>query len=55
MAWMRNVHNLHHTGHIENYTKCTADLQLVALFRQHLVLVQFSGSQTQAGDSGVYF
>ena len=43
-----NLHNLHHTGHIENH-KHTADLQLVALFPSHLVLVQFFGSQTQAG------
>ena len=27
----------------------TADLQLVALFPSHLVIVQFFGSQTQAG------
>ena len=44
-----NLHNLHHTGHIENHKQHTADLQLVALFPSHLVLVQFLGSQTQAG------
>ena len=41
--------NLHNPGHIENYKQHTADLQLVALFLSHLVLVQFFGSQTQAG------
>ena len=44
-----NLHNPHHTGHIENRKQHTADLQLVALFPSHLVLVQFFGSQTQAG------
>ena len=43
------LHNPHHTGHIENYKQHTADLQLVALFPSHLVLVHFFGSQTQAG------
>ena len=36
-----NLHNPHHTGHIENFKQHTADLQLVALFLSHLVLVQF--------------
>ena len=44
-----NLQNPHHTGHIENRKQHTADLQLVALFPSHLVLVQFFGSQTQAG------
>ena len=39
----------HHKGHIEKYKPHTADLQLVALSPLHLVLVQFFGSQTQAG------
>ena len=44
-----NLHNPHRTGHIENHKQHTADLQLVALFPSHLVLIQFFGSQTQAG------
>ena len=44
-----NLHNPHQTGQIENHKQHTADLQLVALFPSHLVLVQFSGSETQAG------
>ena len=44
-----NLHNLHHTDHIENHKQRAADLQLVALFPSHLLLVQFFGSQTQAG------
>ena len=39
-----NLHNAHHTGHIENSKQHTADLQLVALFPPHVVLVQFSSS-----------
>ena len=35
------IHNLHHTGDIENHKQHTADLELVALFPSHLVLVQF--------------
>ena len=46
---MCNLHNAHHTGHIENRKQHIADLQLVTLFASHLVLVQFFGSQTQAG------
>ena len=38
-----------YTGHFENHKQHTADLQLVALLPSHLVLVQFFGSQTQAG------
>ena len=34
-----NLHKQHHTGHIENLKQNTADLQLVALFPSHLVLV----------------
>ena len=41
-------HNPHHIDHFENY-KHTADLQLAALFRSHLVLVQFSGSHRLDG------
>ena len=37
---MCNLHNPHHTGHIENYKQHTADLQLVALFPSHLGLIQ---------------
>ena len=44
-----NLHNPHHTGHIENRKQHTAYLQLLALFISHLVLVQFFGSQTQVG------
>jgi len=36
---MCNLHNPHHTGHIENRKQHTADLQLVALFPSHSVLV----------------
>ena len=36
-----NLHNPHHRGHIENRKQHTADLQLVALFPSHFVLVQF--------------
>jgi len=46
-----NLHNPHHTGHVENLKQHTADLQLVALFPLHSVLV--FGSQTQAGWWGV--
>ena len=35
------LHNLHHTGHIENHKQHTADLQLVALFPSHLALDHF--------------
>ena len=45
-----NLHNPHHTSHIENHKQHTADLQLlVALFPSHLVIVQVFASQTQAG------
>ena len=44
-----NLHNPHHTGHIENRQQHTANLQLLALFPSHLVLVQFFGSKTQVG------
>lgn len=43
------VCNPHHTGHIENYQQNTADLQLLALALPRLILVQFSGLQTQVG------
>ena len=43
------LHNAHRTGHFENYKQHTADLQLVAMFPCHVVLVQFFGSQTQVG------
>ena len=43
---VRNLHNPHHTGHIENHKQHTADLQLVALFPSLLVLIQFFGSKT---------
>ena len=42
-------------GHIENRKQHTADLQLVALFPSHLVLVQLFGSQTQAGLDGIVY
>ena len=45
-----NLHNPHYTGHIENYKEHT-----LAFFLSHLVHVQFSGSQTQAGWWCVYF
>ena len=38
-----NLHNPHHTGLIENCKQHTGDLQLLALFPSHLVLVQFFG------------
>ena len=46
-----NLHNPHHTGHIENHKQHTADLQLVALFHSHLVLV----AHKHRLDGGVYF
>ena len=51
---MCNLHNTHRTGHIENYRQHTADLQLVALFPWHLVLVHFSAHK-HGLDGGVYF
>ena len=40
--------------HIENHKQNTADLQLVALFPSHLVLVQFSAHKHRL-DGGVDF
>ena len=36
-----SLHNPHHTGDIENHKQHTDDLELMALFPSHLVLVQF--------------